>query len=96
MTEFRIPLWLREVGHFLGWAIGIWVVSYMIEANVSFAWSLVLRFVLFWAAIYWTLRAEWREYNSHVQEQYKTICDMLAKSAGIVTASLTAGWWREL
>ena len=89
----KLLLW--EVGHFGGWAIGIWFVSYLLEANLSFAWSIVGRFMLFWAAMFWTFRAEYRE-RMNGQATNKTYWDLLAKGSGIVTASLTSGWWREV
>lgn len=90
-----MKLFFWECGHFFGWAIGIWVVSYILEANLSYGWSIVGRFMLFWAAMFLTFRAEKRE-RENGQATSKTYWDLLAKGSGIIVASLTAGWWREV
>ena len=95
MTESRIPLWLRELGHFAGMVIAIQTLAYWLEGDTILG-VLAVRGLLLIVTIWLTVRRELIEYQEMRQSNFKTWVDLACKIPGLVVGAATVGWWEEL
>lgn len=89
----KVPLWVRELGHFGGWAILTWGLSYFVDGLLPIWASGFSPTIAAGMMLIATWKKEFQERETYHQTSLKTFWDLVAKTAGIAAAWVTPDWW---